>query len=712
MDPARTAVKPPVQESTPGRFLTVYRDFLRTDPPQAEEWFRLGNHLHSDRHYIEAADCFRRCLDLEPRFAEAHYNLGNTCLDLGRYEDARLSFHRCLDLQPDHADAHFNLGIACSEGRRPDEAIAAYRRALALNPDRAETLYNIGIVCHEGGRLDEAVAAYRRTLELKPNFPEARNNLGIALKDQNALEAAADQFEKALALRSDYADALYNLGSVRHEQHRVAEALAAYRAALAIRPDYYKAWNNLAKAHQDLGDIAAAMDGYRRALSIKPDYAEARFNLATARLLKGEYLEAWSDYEWRFQRSDWRRVYPRRYDKPRWNGESLAGRTLLVHCEQGFGDMLQFARYVPMVKARGGTVILETRRALLRLFESLQGVDRLVLFSRDHPPAVDFDSYVPLLSLPGIFRTSLDTIPAQVPYLKAEPSKVEQWRHRIAGQDLRVGLVWAGTATDPRRASPLAWFAPLASIEGIRIFGLQKGPAADLLDAEGPPRGMRIDNIGRELEDFSDTAAAVENLDVLVTIDTSVAHLAGAMGKPVYLLLPDVPDWRWMLNRDDSLWYPTMRLFRQETAGDWGPPLTRIARRLDTLARNLRQARSMPGAAGLVAAAAHLHGQGNLIEASIFYRRLLRQEPDHPEGLHGEGVIALQAGNPGRAAELMLKALDRSPGSDRCHYHLGLALLALDLRGRAAHAFRNALAINPRHADAAFNLERLNRLGG
>jgi tetratricopeptide (TPR) repeat protein len=525
------------------------------------------------------------------------------------------------------------------------------------------------------------------------------------------LEEAAAQFQKAIALRSDYAEALYNLGGVRHEQYRVPEAMAAYRAALAIRPDHYKACNNLAKAHQDLGDIDAAIDWYRQALSIKPDYGEAHFNLATARLLTGDYLEAWEDYEWRFQRSDWRRVYPRRFDKPCWNGESFVGRTLLVHCEQGFGDMFQFARYVPMVKARGGTVILETRQALFRLFEGLPGVDRLVLFSQDHPSTVDFDSYVPLLSLPGIFRTSLDTIPGQVPYLKAEPSKVRQWRSRIAGAELRVGLVWAGTATDPRRASPLAWFAPLSSIEGIRIFGLQKGPAADLLETEGPPKGMLIDNIGREFEDFRDTAAAIENLDVLVTIDTSVAHLAGALGKPVYLLLPDVPDWRWMLTRDDSPWYPTMRLFRQETAGDWGPPLTRIARRLDSLARNLLRARQMHGAPGLIAAAAQLHTQGNLIEALIFFRRVLQQTPDHPEGLHGEGVIALQSSNPTRAVDLIKRAIDRSPDSDRYYYNLGLAFLSLDRHGQAAQAFQKALELNPRNGDAEFNLNRLNRIG-
>ncbi len=711
MDPAAIKTKPPVPESPSAPAAAVHRDGIQAGPSHPDEWFRRGNRLHSDRRYDQAADCYRRCLDLEPRYAEAHYNLGNACLDLGRHEEARLSFLRCLELRPDYGDAHFNLGIVCMEARRLDEAIAAYRRALELKPDWAEAFYNLGIACHEHGLPEEAAVAFRRALGLRPDFPEACNNLGIALRDQGAMEEAAAQFQKALALRGDYAEALYNLGGVRHEQGRLPEAMAAYRETLTLRPDHYKACNNLAKAHQDQGDIAAAIDWYGRALSVKPDYGEARFNLSTARLLNGDYLEAWEDYEWRFRRSDWQRVYPRRLDQPRWKGEPFPGKTLFVHCEQGFGDMFQFVRYLPLVKARGGEVLLETRPAALPLFEGLAGVDRLLPFSPEGPPAVEFDCYVPLLSLPGIFRTTLETVPREIPYLNPDPAKVRHWGARVISEKLRVGLVWAGTATDPRRASPLAWFAPFSCIEGLSIYGLQKGPAADRMAQEGLPPGMVMVNLGPELSDFSDTAAVIEQLDVLVTIDTSVAHLAGAMGKPVYLLLPDRPDWRWMLDRADSPWYPTMRLFRQETPGDWGPPLTRIARRLDSLARNLMQARSMAGASGLIAAAAQLHAQGNLIEASIFFRRLLQQAPDHPEGLHGEGVIALQTGHPARAAELIKKALDRSPGSDRYCYHLGLALLALDRRGQAAQAFTKALDLNPRHADAEFNLNRLKRLG-
>lgn len=694
-----------------GALLAAYREHLRAAMNQAEDWFRLGNQLHGERHYLEAADCFRRCLDLEPGIVAAHYNLGNTLIDLKDYDQAKRSFQSCLALEPDYADAHFNMGIACSEAGRLDEAVAAYSRTIDLEPTRPEAFYNLGIACHELGRLDEAAAAYSRALELKPDFPEACNNLGTVLKDQNALEQAAVLFNRAIALRRDYADAFYNLGSVHHDQHRFTEAIAAYQAALTACPDHFKACNNLAKAYQDLRQIDQAVVWYQRALSINPDYAEARFNLSTVQLLKGNFEEGWSNYEWRFKKRDWRRTYPHRFEKPRWNGENFSGKTLYVHCEQGFGDMLQFVRYLPMVKARGGTVLLETREPMLRLFEGLAGVDRLVPFSPESRPAVEFDLYVPLLSLPGIFQTSLATIPHAVPYLSADPAKARQWEQILREDELRVGLVWAGTGINPRRASPLAWFAPLAGIDGLKIYGLQKGPAADLLDREGPPKDMLMENLGRRFEDFSDTAAAIENLDLIVSIDTSVAHLAGAMGKPVYLLLPELPDWRWMLDREDSPWYPTLRLFRQEKAGDWGPPLTRIARRLETLARNLQRARSVTGPSGLLAAAAHLHKQGNLIEALIFYRRLLQREPDHPEGLHGLGLIALQTANPFRAADLISQAFDRSPTSDRFAYHLGLAFLALKRPEPAARAMQQACELNPSNADAEFNLKRLRRRG-
>ncbi|MCK4988575.1 MAG: hypothetical protein KAS40_23730, partial [Desulfobacterales bacterium] len=273
-----------------------------------------------------------------------------------------------------------------------------------------------------------------------------------------------------------------------------------------------------------------------------------------------------------------------RYSKPRWSGESFAGRRLFVHSEQGIGDILQFVRYLPSVKARGGTVIFETRKPLMGLFKDLSGIDELVMFSADGNPAAEFDLYVPLASLPGIFETTLENIPAEVPYLFADREKSALWKDRLTAVGLKVGLVWAGTDTDPRRACPLGWLKSLSDISGVNLYGLQKGIAAEQIEVEGLPQEMRMTNLGQEFEDFTDTAAVIENLDLVISIDTSVAHLAGAMGKPVWVMLPYAADWRWFLNRDDSPWYPTMRLFRQEKQGDWETVLQRITKELQKVA--------------------------------------------------------------------------------------------------------------------------------
>ena len=541
--------------------------------PGVEDWFRRANRSFMQRDYPDALACYRRAIALAPETPELHFNLGNTFLELQNWDEAVVCFQRTLSLSPGFTDAHVNLGIAHYELKSIDSAIASYRKASELAPGRADILYNLGLACQETGRSGEAIACYRRALEARPDFVEAHHNLGHALQEAGELDAAADAYGHALAHRPDYADAHYNLGRLRHLQHRLPEAVESYGEALRHRPDHHQACNNTGKACQDQGRIDAAIAWYRRALSLKPDYAEARFNLATAQLLNGEFVEGWQNYEARWARSDWRRFYPRRLPQPAWDGGPLDGKTILVHSEQGLGDMLQFARYLPMVKARGGRVVFETRAALIELFRGWACLDDVVPIT---PPEaelkIEFDVYAPLLSLPRLFGTVLDSIPLRVPYVAADPGRVSAWAPRIQGDDLRVGLVWAGTATDPRRATPLAWFAPWSAIPGVRMFGLQKGPAADLLEREGPPPGMTIDNLGPEFGDFADTAAAIAHLDLVVSIDTSVAHLAGAMGKPVYLLLPHVPDWRWLLDRTTSPWYPTMRLMRQESPGGLGGP--------------------------------------------------------------------------------------------------------------------------------------------
>jgi tetratricopeptide (TPR) repeat protein len=334
-----------------------------------------------------------------------------------------------------------------------------------------------------------------------------------------------------------------------------------------------------------LGKHEEALDSCERAIELKPDYAQAHWNRSLVLLRKGRFEEGWKEYRWRRKTNLAAFAYPHELDKTLWDGKPFVGKRLLIHHEQGLGDNLQFVRYLPMVKRLGGTVIFETPKSVYRLLESFYGIDELVQASPEAPPDVQFDAYASLMDLPGIFGTTLETIPADVPYIHADPCKVAHWRRRITGDGFKVGLVWAGRPTGRNevmslryRSCSLEHLAPLADITGVVLYGLQKGPAAAQM--EQLPRQILVDNLGEQFEDLADTAAAIANLDMVISIDTSVAHLAGAMGKPVWILLKTDADWRWLLDRADSPWYPTMRLFRQTRAGDWAEVLDRVAAEL------------------------------------------------------------------------------------------------------------------------------------
>jgi hypothetical protein len=366
------------------------------------------------------------------------------------------------------------------------------------------------------------------------------------------------------------------------KQGQCAEAIEDCAKAIRLKPDYAEAYNAMAAALQMQGRHAEAIENYRQTLRLKPDYAEVHNNLGMVLLLTGKFAEGWAEYQWRLYAKDV--AYPHRYENPRWDGSSFADRTLLVHYEQGLGDNLQFVRYLPMVKARGGTVIFEVRKSLLGLLRGFPGIDELVEASFDVKPAVDFDIYTSLLELPRIFGTTLETIPADVPYIHADSGKVEYWKSRLAGNDFKVGIVWAGKPTnknDRNRSCPLEQFASLAQIPGVRLYGLQKGQAATQLEELSDK--IAVTDLDSQIEDFTDTAAVIENLDLVVSVDTAVLHLAGAMGKPVWALLPFTSDWRWMLDRRDSPWYPTMKLFRQRKWGDWDDVFQRVAEELKIL---------------------------------------------------------------------------------------------------------------------------------
>ena len=525
----------------------------------------LGNVLKDQGKLDQAIACYRRALELKPDYALAHNNLGLVLSSQGNLHGAVACYRRATELKPDFADGHNNLGVALTDQGKLDEAAASCRRALELKPDYAEAHNNLGTALMHLGKLDEAVASFRRALELKPDYAEAHNNLGNAFEHQGKLDEAVASFRRALELKPDYAQVHNNLGVALQEQGSLDEAVACYRRALELKPDYPEAHNNLGNALKEQGTLDKAVACYRRALELKPDYADAHTDLAIACLLTGDWRHGWPEYQWRWQTKGFT---ARRFGQPLWNGESLAGKTILLHAEQGLGDTIQFIRYAPMVKRYGGTVVVECQKPLAALLEGCPGVDHLV-GQGDRLPA--FDVYAPLLSLPLILQTSLATIPASIPYLFPKAAIVERWRKTLVEIDgFKVGITWQGNPAfhgDRCRSIPLRWFAPLAQVPGVRLLSLQKGAGAEQLAELGDL--FEVTKLGSRLHDFADTAAVMKNLDLVITSDTGPAHLAGALGIPVWVALAFVPDWRWLLDRGDSPWYPTMRLFRQRERGNW-----------------------------------------------------------------------------------------------------------------------------------------------
>jgi tetratricopeptide (TPR) repeat protein len=527
----------------------------------------LGNILASQGRAAEAMRCYERALALAPRSIDTLYNLGNICQELGQAERAVTYFERGLRLRPDSVELHNNLGIALQEFGRLDEAIACFRKALTLRPDAVELLDNLAGALHQQGQSEAAQAAYERALALDSNRVESHIGLGAVLSDRGLPEEALYRYERALPLAPDHPVLHSNLGVALVELGRPQQAIAHYRRALAAQPGRAETHNNLGIALERLGRYPEALDCYGRALALRPDYAEAHFNRAHALLITGDLDEGWREYEWRFAVAR----YARDFDRPLWEGEPLEGKTILVHAEQGFGDTLQFVRYIPAIAAAGGRVVLEVPSPLVHITRSVAGVSEFLACG---DPLPKFDCHCPLLSLPRVFRTTIATIPNQVPYLAAEPDRIRFWRERLPKAGLRVGIAWQGNPQarmDKARSIPLREFAAIAAVPGVCLVSLQKNDGLDQLGSM--PADIRINTFGPEFDAgpdaFIDTAAVIMSLDLVIACDTSVAHLAGALGRPVWVILANNPDWRWLVGRHDSPWYPTARLFRQHKPGDW-----------------------------------------------------------------------------------------------------------------------------------------------
>jgi Flp pilus assembly protein TadD len=487
----------------------------------------------------------------------------------GRLDEAESACQRLLGHEPDHADALLTLGALRLQGGRPADAVTPLRRAAALAPAAAVVHSALGNALKALGRFDEALAAHGEALRLQPGFAEGWSNLGATWLARGDPERAVEAMARAAALKPDHAELQFNLGRTRLAVDDLAGAETSLRRVLELSPGHVHARVALGTTLKGLGRLDEAIQALRLVTAVAPDHADGHWNLALALLMRGDWTEGWAEYEWR------RRIPTfaiERFDQPDWDGTPLRGRTLLVHAEQALGDAIQFARFAEVATRRGGPVVLRCPGKLVSLLGGLRGDVRVVPGDAPPPP---FDVQAPLMSLPHLLAVTGSDLAAHDPYLAPNPDLASRWSARIGtGGGLRIGIGWQGSPSylaDHQRSMPLHHLLPLARLPGVRLFSLQKGHGSDQL--EEMPACVEIDDLGAELdtgpEAFVDTAAAVTALDLLVCTDTALPHLAGALGVPVWLLLPHVPDWRWGLHGEACPWYPGMRLLRQATPGDW-----------------------------------------------------------------------------------------------------------------------------------------------
>ncbi|MEO5881377.1 MAG: tetratricopeptide repeat protein [Caldimonas sp.] len=558
---------------------------LAQQPASADLHYLSGN-LSLHHGQLDAAmAAYRRALEIDPVHPEAHYNCGIALLGSSRPVEALQSFDAALRARPDYPAALNHRGSVLLQLGRPVEALASYERALQLAPELTSAWIDTGRILRDAKRFEEALGAFERARATASENLDLLNDFGLVLRDLKRPEEALAAFDRALQLKPDFAEALSNRGLVMQELDRFDEALDAYDRSLRLRPDLADAHANRGNALQELARHQEALAAYRRALELKPGYEAIYLNESLSRLVSGDLSGGWQKYEWRWQNNA--EAPPgTQFSEPMWLGkEPLAGKTLLVYAEQGLGDTIQFCRYAKLLAERGATVLLRVQLPLLPLLQGLEGVERL-LSTEEPPPGFDF--HCPLLSLPLALGTTLETIPQGGAYIRPSgprfAERLQAWQSRLGAKDKpRIGLVWSGNAhhkNDRNRSIPLQTFARIAS-ERASFVSLQneirEADAAELAQRPG------IAWFGPELVDFAATAALVAQLDLVISVDTSVAHLAAAMGKPVWLLLPVNPDWRWLLEREDSPWYPTMRLFRQSRRGDWSDVMTRVEQEIARL---------------------------------------------------------------------------------------------------------------------------------
>jgi tetratricopeptide (TPR) repeat protein len=590
---------------------------IQLNPKLPEAYINLGSALYSQGKFEEAANCHRQAIVLRPDFADAHTNLGNALFALGQHEESVAAHRRAVICRPGFAEGYNNLAAGLHTMGRVDEAIENYYAALRIRPDYPEALSNLGHALQSRKQYDEAIKLCRRSIELQPNNPDAYNNLGNAYQENGDIETAIKCFQMALKQKPDHPDAMNNLGNCFQEQGKLEEAIPLYRRAIELRPVFAKAYGNLGNALRGMGQLEESIAVCRQAVAMQPKLEEAHINLGTALhlasryeeamaecriaigirsdfpeahkdlslmlLVQGNFEDGWREYEWRLRLPNYFN-HVNRFKQPIWDGSNLTGKTILVHAEQGLGDSIHFSRFLPIVVQKAGKVILEVQSELVRLFKQtkmLEGIE-IVPRERKSGPILPFDTHLPLMSLPWVLKRldpTKDHDVVKPPYIFPNPELVEQWKSRIQDNGrLKVGLAWAGSKTnknDRHRSITLSMLAPLGRVPNVDIYNLQLGKPGE--QAANPPEGMKLIDLTPMIGDFADTTAMVQNLDLIVSVDTAIIHLAGAMGKPVMVMLQYTPDFRWLLQGDTTPWYPSVRFIRQTKFGVWEDVIERTA---------------------------------------------------------------------------------------------------------------------------------------
>ena len=560
--------------------IASYDRAISLRPNDAALFSNRGVVLKDLKRFGEALASFDRALAIEPRMPAAHVNRGNTLRALERWDEALESYGRALAIRPNDPGTIHNRGVALYRSGRFDDALASLDRAVALRPDFAEAWADRGIALRATKRFNEALASCDKAIALAPRVAEFHDLRANVLLKLMRFEEALASCDHAIALKPENAEPHANRGLILHAMKRLEEALASCDRAIKRKPDFAEAHFIRGHVLHELKRPEEAISSYQRTIQIEPDHKNANGHLSHTLLLLGRFERGWKQYEWRKKLDE--PMGNASFSQPVWSGEEpIDGATVFVHAEQGLGDTLQFCRYAKRVQARGARVIFSVQRPLVRLLKSLD--PGLEIVGDGSPPAA-FDYHCALMSLPLAFGTDARNVPAEVRYLGSEPPRVEKWKRRVGGAGFKVGVCWSGLTigAGTEKSFLLNDLYSISKLPEVRLISLQKGDAADQLNSA--PEGMNIENFGDELDAgtdaFLDTAAIMEGLDLIITADTSVAHLAGALGRPTWVALKHVPDWRWGLEGDVTPWYPSMRLFRQKSRDDWKDVFARMEREL------------------------------------------------------------------------------------------------------------------------------------